>query len=170
MKANSAWTFEEALMEQGKYVAANPDKEIHPGGPLYQWFALKRLETYQEGFEKGDKFLLMLALKECAQHDLIIPDWVARAYLLGFYGVVNARIKTWDEAFGALYKKGANLKAIRKRRLLSVAIMNAINDILSCKPDTPIDSALFERVGRNFNIGKTLAADYYYSAKKQRNG
>lgn len=34
------------------------------------------------------------------------------------------------------------------------------------EPDTPIDEAFFERIGKEFNLGKTLAAEYYYDAKR----
>ncbi|WP_150048682.1 hypothetical protein [Methylomonas rhizoryzae] len=166
MTVSSTWTFDEAMSEQNKYVAANPKRALDPSGPLFQWFALKNLEDYQKGFEQGDKHLLMVAISECAVHGLVMPDWVAMGYLRGFYAVSNARLKSWDDAFERPYPKGTNLKAVRKKRELSMAVLNSINSILQSNPKTPIDSALFEQVGQEFDIGKTLAADYYYYAKK----
>ncbi len=167
MTVNPNWTFEEAQAEHSKVIAADPKRENDPTTPLFQWFALKHLEVCREFFQDGDEFQLMLAIKECAQHDLPLPDWAAHAYLRGYYAVVNAQTKSWDEAFSAPYKKNTNLNATRKKRELELAVFNEVRSILNLEPGTPIDTGLFERVAAKFNIGKTLAGEYYYAAKSR---
>lgn len=163
---NSEWTFEQAKAEQDKVIAANPERWSDPETPLFQWLALKQLDEYKESFLAGDRFLLMLAIRKCAQCGLPLPEWVSRAYIKAFDSVLNARVKSWDEAFSPPYKKGANLAALRKKRELEFGVWNEIRGIIDQEPETKVDTALFEKVGARFNIGKTLCSEYYYSVNK----
>ncbi len=168
MTVNPEWTLEEAIAENDKALADNPARESYdPTLPLFQWFTLKRLEECRESFHCGDKYELMHAIRICANHDLPLPEWAAMAYIKAFDTVLNARAKSWDEVFGAPYPKHSHMNAIKKRRELKFGVLNRVNEIRAREPKTPIDEALFELVGQEFNIGKTLAAEYYYSAKKQ---
>jgi hypothetical protein len=167
LTVNPNWTFEEAIAEHDKEIAANPEKWNDPTTPLFQWCALQRLEIYRENFQNGNKYSLMLAIRICANHDLILPDWVSKAYITAFDGVQNYRNKSWDEVFGAPNKKGTNLNASRKKRELKLAVLLEVRRIyFSQLPRPAIDILMYEEVGKKFNIGKTLAAEYYYSALK----
>jgi hypothetical protein len=53
----------------------------------------------------------------------------------------------------------------RQRRQLRFQIYNRVQAIPRSER-TPIDEALFERVGDEFDIGKTLCNKLYYQAKK----
>lgn len=163
---NSEWTFEEAKAEHDKFIAANPEQSLQPDTPLFQWCALKEIDQYKEKFLAGDRFLLMLAIRKCAQCGLPLPEWVSQAYIESFDHVLNCRVKSWDEAFSPPYKKGTNIAALRKRRNLKFGVLNEVRRIIAMEPKTKIDGALFERVGARFNIGKTLCAEYYYSVNK----
>ncbi len=173
MTAGHEWTLEEAQAESDKALADNPARESYdPTLPLFQWFALKRLEECREAFHRGDEYELMHAIRICANHGLPLPEWAAMAYIKAYDSVINARAKSWDEVFGAPYPKGKHLNATRKKRMLEFAVYNRINEILRGEPvtsampqRTPTDGYLLERVAKEFHIGKTLAAEYYGSAE-----
>lgn len=170
MKVNPKWTLAEALAEHQRVLendASRSDSE--PNLPLYQWAACHDLEHLQKAFAGGDKFALMRAIRICANHDLPMPEWTSKAYIKAYDAVVNAREKSWDVVFGPPYPKGANLSALRKRRMLMFAVRNRVSEIRKAEPAIAIDEGLFARVGKEFNIGKTLAAEYYYHAKRISN-
>ncbi len=162
------WTFEEAKAEQDKVIASNPKRAFDPDTPLFQWSALHEIAGLHERFQKDDKYALMLAVRACANHDLVMPKWVATAYINAFDTVQNYYAKSWDDVFGKPMLKGANMEAKRKKRYLEFAVLNEVHSILSSEsPKPPIDGHLFERVGQKLYIGKTLATEYYYSVLKR---
>ncbi len=152
-------TFEEAKAEQDEL---DPGKRLDPDTPLFQWYALQELEQLRERYESGDKYALMLTIRLCANHGMVLPEWAAGAYIKAFDTVNGYRSKSWDEVLGNPLPKGANLNAKKKKRELQFAVLL---DVQELSKDNPIDESLFERVGAKFNIGKTLASEYYYSIK-----
>lgn len=161
---NISWTAEEAL--EADKLAGSPFSKSDPTGPFGQWCGLNMLEEQRQLFENGDRFALMLAIRVCANHDLPLPEWVSRAYIRAFDRVLNYHSKSWDEVFGNPVPKGVHLSALRKRRKLMFGVFNRVHGLLSASPDMPIDEALFEKVGKEFNIGHSLASEYYYAAKR----
>ncbi len=162
---NKDWSSEKAVIAHEAALKADPSRSnSDPTLPLYQWIALHELDIYA-GLYKEDEYYLMTAIRVCANHDLPLPGWAAKAYITAYDAVNNAREKSWDKVFGSPYPKGAHLNAIRKKRMLSVAVLNEINLIKSMDPNVKIDDYLFETVGKKFGIGKSLANEYYYSAK-----
>lgn len=163
---NKDWSLEEAINADEAALKADPSRSnADPTLPFYQWHALHQLDIYAELY-KEDKYFLMTAIRTCATHDLPLPEWAAEAYSTAYDAVNNAREKSWDKVFGNPYPKGAQLAAIRKKRMLSIGVLNEVTSMLKMNPDLNIDDCLFETVGKKFNIGKTLANEYYYSAKK----
>lgn len=161
MVANPDWTFEEAWAEDERMLALDPSRSsADPTLPFSQWVALQNIKQFEEAFNKGKGWALMLAICDCARCNLPLPDWVAKGYLRAYYKVVWCEEKSWDAVFGKPYPKGTNLKALKKKRELKTAVWNTIINIVKTS-DTAIDSQLFERVGNKFNIGKTLAEEYY---------
>ncbi len=168
MTVNPEWTLAEAQAEHDKACAANPARAwVDPTLPLFQWFALKAIDRCREAFQGGDKFELLHAIRECANHDLPLPDWAARAFISAYDTILNFKAKSWDDVLGAPIPKGAHLNVLRERRELKFGVLNRVHEILARAPETPIDQYLFETVGKEFGIGKTLAAEYYYAAKRQ---
>ena len=155
------WTFEQARQAEEEWIA-NGNLSV-PASPFFQWAALHELEHLRAQYEQGEKFALMSAIRKCANHDLIMPRWVGAGYIAAFDIILNYRSKDWNEAFGLPIPKGAHLTASRKKRELEFAVFNEIVNIRRSDPDQAIDAVLFEGVGEKFNIGKTLAEEYYYA-------
>lgn len=161
--ANKDWTLKEACAANEAAMAENPERSFaDPTLPLYRWVALHELEQLRAQYEQGEKFALMLAIRKCANHDLIMPRWVGAGYIRAFDTILNYRSKDWNEVFGCPIPKGEHLAALRKKRCLEYGVFNEIVEIRQRDPSRAIDTGLFESVGEKFNIGKTLAEEYYY--------
>lgn len=157
-----------AQAETESILDSDPTRSIaDPTLPIYRVVAGFRLEELGKAFAAGDRGALMAALRVCANHDLPMPQWLSKAYIRSYDQVLTCRVKSWDEAFGAPFPKGANLNALRKRRELRYRIGLAVLNRIQRYPDMPIDKGLFEAVGKEFNVGASLAEELYYSAVKQ---
>lgn len=160
---NKDWTLKEAWAASETALMVSPERSFSdPTLPFFQWVSLHQLDQLQARYEQGEKFALMLAIRKCANHDLIMPPWVATGYIAAFDTILNYRSKDWNEVFGSPIPKGAHLNALRKQRKLEYAVHNEIVRIRNSELNRAIDAELFESVGKQFNIGKTLAEEYYY--------
>ncbi len=166
-QADINWTLQQAQDEQARAETAGING---PDSPLFQWVALNEIEQLRRQFEMGDDFALLQAIAKCAQNKLLMPNWISENYLRRYRRVLHADVGTWDEAFGRPYPKGKHLVKLRQRRELRFAVYNEISTRLNATPETAIDDALFESVGSNFQIGKTLCNELYYEALQWLNG
>jgi hypothetical protein len=132
---------------------------------VFQEAALQELADLKAQFEAGSGFALLAAIRVCANRDLVMPSWVAEAYIARYDRILNCHAASWDEVFGKPYK-GKHLSTLRQRRRLRFAVYNRIRQILKEIPDTPIDDSLFEVVGAEFGIRKTLCNELYYEAQR----
>lgn len=175
IEVKKEWSAEEALKAHHEALEAGlPDHD--PSGPLYQWSALHSLDKEWEAHEAGDKMALFGAIRLCANHDLPLPEWAARVFITGYDKVLNHLAASWDEAFGQPFPKGKHLAAARRNRMLRCAVWLKVKEITEQASPSgpgrpllrrpPIDVNLFERVGREFGINRTLASELYYQAKK----
>lgn len=160
--------FSAAAEETDRIIHEAPDRRNDPALPIFQLAGRERIEKYRKAFEaSADSYWVLLAIRVCANHDLVMPEWLARAYIRAFDTVHTARAKSWDDVFGKPYPKGAHLSAVRQRMTLRWQVLNHVNDIKAREPKTPTDAALFERVGEALGIGKTQAETLYYEAKRR---
>lgn len=169
MTADKDWTLEQAHLAQEQHAR---DRGLHsiaqvgPDGPLYQWFALHELDRLRAEFDRGDSTALLAAIRKCANHDVVLPEWVSRAFISAYDRVLACEAKSWDDVFGRPYPSGANVSAMRKRRRLRYAVRNEIQRILDAELATAIDVGLFERVGERLALGKTATQELYYESVK----
>lgn len=159
------WTssFEEALKLQQEV-----DYPSDPQTPIYQKAAAEYVLANKEIIESGDGFEVLACIKRCVNHGLIAPLWLIKEFNKRYDAVLNAKAKSWDDdlSFGSPYKKGTHLNAIHKKRMYQYAVYNEIKIRLKEDPKPSIGDALFEEVGKKFNLGKTLVQEYYYGVEK----
>ena len=158
MNVRADWTLEQAQSAQRSFQAEGGAFN-DPTGPLYRWFALRTLEELRVRHEQGNAYALMLAIRKCANHDLVMPSWVSAGYIRAFDTVHNYRAKSWDEVFGSPLPKNAQLAALRKRRTKSIHVWNEVNE--RHQKGAPIDDLLFASVGKKLGLGVTLTKEYY---------
>lgn len=156
--------FEQALAAQDEFLDAGGNS-ADPAGPIYKYVALKGLESLEKSFNDGNKLALMHAIRECANHELIMPTWVSNEYIKAFDTVNHFRAKSWDEVFGKPLRKNANLAALRKRDKYAVHIWNAVR--ASEQQGIAINDELFESIGKNFGLGLTLTKEFYSYFRNQ---
>ena len=120
----------------------------------------------KELFESGDNAALLHAVMVSFRHEIEPPEWVKQSFIASYDRVLSLMVGSWDEAFGRAIPKGKHLQKLRQRRKLRPLAYRLVTEILENEPETPIDDGLFERVGAELNIGKTLAAELYYEVKK----
>lgn len=57
------------------------------------------------------------------------------------------------------------MSALKKKREFKYAVFNEVEQ--ARRAGTAVDEHLFETAGKKFNIGKTLASEFYYEAKSR---
>jgi hypothetical protein len=139
------WTLEQVVAAQ-EQAQANGLERFDPSGPIFQWEALQRLDVLEQQFSKGDNFTLLHAICVCANHNLVLPKWAARAFIKRFTRVLTCETDSWDGAFGRPYRNGFHLAKARQRLQLRFRVYLRVREILEAEPKTPIDEALFVAV------------------------
>jgi hypothetical protein len=157
------WSFAKVMMEHERAIVRG---RSGPTMPLYQWNALHDLDTLKLQFQTGDSFALLQAMRKCANHDLLMPDWVAQNYIDRFDRVLSCKLASWDEAFGKPSPKGVHISDMRQRRNLRFKVYLRIREIRHADKSIAIDDHLFGSVGAEFGIKKTLCNKLYYQAER----
>jgi hypothetical protein len=110
-------------------------------------------------YHAGDRTALMKMIYWSARLGLLIPQWAAAELVqrcdLAWFG----HFRLWDDVLGPLHPKGTDLANLRRRQQ-SVAIYLRCRDIKE-QEGAPIDDGLFERVGKEFGMKKTLCSELY---------
>jgi len=132
---------------------------------LSQKFIACQLDEYREHFERGNKNALIQAIRFCFNQEIVAPEWVVAEFFRATNRWYNMECKELGEAFGVAWPKGANLNALEKRRRLKFAVLNAVNDARA--QGRAIDDLLFEEIGQNLGLGKTLVKEYLQAARAQ---
>lgn len=141
------------------------------------------LAEYERDYvETGDSVALLYAVAICAANELVLPAWAAEAFLARFRKAYAADVMSWDAAFGRPFPKSMRQKTAQQR--FDHEIYCAVRRVRDWRPgDAPltdwlsewwaahdkpvvIDAALFERIGAQFDLGKTACARRYYESKK----
>ena len=157
------------LTKEELHELASQATEAGPSAPLFQYVAVRECASLRSSIETGSGRAVLEAVSICALRGLVMPDWLASAFLKRYRAVTQARAASWDDplSFGRPYPKGANIQARRKAFRLGFKVFNEVTLIRQKEPATPIDKGLFERVGGPLGLGATLAEEYYYAARKQ---
>lgn len=135
-------TIEEAMVAQGEF-----DDQKSPEGPVFQWVAVQELkEAQKHGLKDG--FDILKEVARCAQHGLVMPEWLARAFLRRYRAVQQLHAGSWDDdkAFGRPYPKGAQIAAMRRRIMNRVTVALEVRRFIENDPDAPLDPE-WDRIG-----------------------
>jgi hypothetical protein len=126
--------------------AAHRDSD-GPVGAVFQWAAAQKLKEMQAR-ESRDGFDVLWCVAECATHGLVMPDWLVAEYLRRYRAVQQLHVDSWadPQSFGRAYPKGAQVQAMRRRRVNRVKVGLAVTEFVKANPDKPLDSE-WERIG-----------------------
>lgn len=158
------WSMDEVFEAQEEWEKYSPaSREL---GPFVRWTGAMKLCGLYRAYQDGDKKAILEALAICCFYSLPIPRWLERACLAAYRKVQNYKVKSWEDVFGRPHPKGTHILTKRQEIEYSRKVYERIQQIKKNKPSTPIDGALFERIGKEFGIGgKTLTEGYYYKGK-----
>lgn len=124
------------------------------------------LDACKEEYDIGNKWALMQTIYVCAIESRPLPIWATQAYETAYNAARTGKAKSWDDVFGKPYPPGTHLNKVAKRDEILWPLYQRVQEIISTSPERPIDVSLFEEVAKEFYIGKTLASEYYYEAKR----
>ena len=162
-----SWTEEDALAASKEWgwtpSAELADELNNKKDPNMRWFMARVIDRLEQEYAEGHELALMTAISLCASFEFIMPEWVARSYIKAHTTIIEARAKSWDDVFGRPLKPRQRLETARKHRELMPKVFVAIMQIRMQEPETPIDQGLFERVGEQLGIGKTLVSELWYN-------
>ncbi len=151
---------------------AQPDAYAAQRGAVIRWGGAQQLIHGRERYERYP----LDGIAVCAIHALVAPDWLARAYLSSYRRYRDGKSTT--EAFGAPFKKGTQVAAMRHRRLERVRVANVVAEFVSRYPSESVDDlyAAGGATGSNratghlgefaarLGVGKTKAAQLHSEA------
>jgi len=161
-RVSLSWSLEEAM--EATDVAQAQDSQrswADPTLPIFQFTGLHAVESDRLEYERtGDGYFVLRAIRICCNHDLVMPDWVGKAFIKAFDSVNSFHAASWDEVFGRPNPKGIHLSRLRHRRMHAMPVYRRVKQLHS--QDVPIDERLFKLVGKEFGIRKTKASEYYY--------
>lgn len=158
MNAFDPWT---ASLEQAE---AQPNAH-DPQGAISQWHSAQKLTAGRELIPK-DGYAVLWAVAECAMNDLVMPDWLARAYLTRFRAVAHFFADSWDseKSFGKPYPKGTQMSAKRRQRVNLIKVSLAVANAIDRDPERAIDAGFWEEIGKGVGEGKTNAQKLHSKA------
>jgi hypothetical protein len=129
-------------------------------------FTALAIEDCRKRFEAGEARALLDALDFCARSGRAMPLWLAEAFCASYEKWQRYDVKTLDQAF-CVERKGERIPNRKLRESLKPGVAWEVNR-LHKKEKLPIDPALFERVGKRFNIPMGMARDIYYKDNSWR--
>lgn len=158
----SPWDWGDLSPSEVLELSALTRDEDGPCGLLFQYAATRNVLALRPAIEAGSGFDVLEAVGECARCGLVIPDWLAEAFLKRYRAVSQARAKSWDDpqAFGAPYPKSTNVNAVRKARIIGVRLYSEASRLMNYPPHLSQTDALAQ-VGEKLGVAKTLAEQYF---------
>lgn len=164
-----------------KYAALSEAQTAHEAagglsrtGPLFRTVALETLAELERKFAAGDEWALVSALNECAVHDLVMPDWLAREWLRRSRAVMFYKAASWDDVLPPIKPKGRKLAALRDEWVWALPVVQAVH--AATGPAVPlekraaIDEQLFDELARRHGwpFSGAKAKGLYYAARKSK--
>jgi hypothetical protein len=134
---------------------------------------MHQLDALASRYKGGNKRALVSAWRLCAVHALPMPAWAAAAYVAGHDAVDSHSVRSWDELFGPVVRKGSHLRKLREQRLFSMDVWVEVQ--LRHAAGQSIDDVMFADIGRwlaitlrrKKPIGATTVKGYYRDGKRR---
>lgn len=121
-----------------------PDAQVRAAAFCLKW---------KDAIESGDGVAVMESVAQCAAHGLVLPGWLAVAFVGRYQRVMMGMCEGWDdsEAFGSVVPKGKNIAGVRAVAQLEPWAYEVAIELLLEKPKRPIDVYLYEQVGERIS-------------------
>ena len=138
---------------------------------IFEDQAQSRLDRERVAYEAGDNMALLAAIRVCATHDLVIPEWASKGFIAAYDKVLNCQTNSWDDAFGEPYP-GKQVNRLKQRRNNKPNVFTSVRRLQNENPDLPLMSnrdvtGIFDIVAEDLAIGPTICRELYYEAAKE---
>jgi len=117
---------------------------------------------YRKDFEAGDKNALLWVIMICCQCNWRMPEWAREAFYDIYWRGLYAEFESWDDVFGKPWGGGQRRAITRHKQKYIWARVR----ILHKKEGAPINNELFERVGKEFGVSRSVASRFYYELEQ----
>ncbi|WBQ11442.1 hypothetical protein L2D01_06580 [Hyphomonadaceae bacterium ML37] len=119
----------------------------------------------REQWQNGDGKALLYAVRDALAWNRPVPDWAREAFITSVDDVVQERVRSWDQAFGAPFEKGKHLKEGRTHDEIACYLTG--QRILSEDKKMKTDKGLFEAIAEFLNVSPSYAERRYYDGKRR---
>jgi hypothetical protein len=123
-------------------------------------YVAHQLEQARLRYEQGNKSELLRWMNWCFIANREVPSWIKEGISKAVNDADTYKIRTWNDVFGKPVPKGTHLKTARRNSEIEWDLFWRVCGLH--KAGRPIDENLFEKVGKEFGIKKTLASKLYY--------
>lgn len=129
------------------------------------------LERLRVAFEGGDKGALLEAVDLCGAWRMVMPLWLATGFSKAYRQRWNSPpvMKSWNEVFGRPWPAGTKpgkLDGIKNSLWAYVRVREIREaELASGRTPSPIDEALFERLGEEARVSAAVVKRWFYHAK-----
>lgn len=156
-----------ATIEEAQCLQELSGQTVQPDTPILQWVEAQHIKADRARIEAGTGFDVLAAVAGCATRGLVMPDWLARAFLKRYRQVQQLRVASWDaeDAFGKPYPSKAQLGAMRRRRDQRFKVWEVVTDFVQRYPDAPMDP-LWHAFGSKLSELATVPADFAERARR----
>jgi hypothetical protein len=113
------------------------------------------LKAWEAEYRAGKKEALPKIVAYCLVHKKDPPDWAKKAFITACYFGEGP----WESDFGRRPKRKDTMKSV-KQILKSEAVYDRVEEL---RKTSTVDPALFELVGKEFNVSAGTASALYYS-------
>jgi hypothetical protein len=117
-------------------------------------------------FEAGEQRALLDAVDICARAGIPLPWWLAEAFSTCFTAWRRLQIETLDETFKVTWPKGTRWNDLARREHLKWDVLHRAFE-LRTRENLPFGEELFERIGRDLDISRSLANKIFYAPENK---
>jgi hypothetical protein len=162
------WAARSDIDEIDLHILSNPDD---PTSPVRQYEAAKKCAAMRAAIENNAEdrgFKILRCMRECAAHSLVIPEWLARAYIQAFDAVDSCDAISWDAeiAFGKPYKKGTRNAHEKRDRKMALVVWKEVAAAVGGVKAKRFNNDLFEQIGKPLGLSRDTARKLYNMAVK----
>jgi len=118
-------------------------------------------------FEAGHREILLRTVFAYAEAKRPMPQWVTTALRDISWRAMNGEIESWEDVFGKPWGRGQRRTALTRRRQLELYWrIRTLHE----KEGASVNNELFERVGKDFGLSRSVASRFYYEVEHLKNG
>jgi hypothetical protein len=130
------------------------------------------INDLEVNYFRGDKWLLLEAVRRCGQYGIAWPCWVREAYEAALVRYQDGKARTLDEAFGIERKKGQRMHALATRTRKDytlISLQTRLYDFVEeCRKTGAIlsEEGAFADAAEKFQISPALVRTIYREVQK----